>query len=64
MRIDELLAGDSFKWFGQVRTVTRMEHHLDEGTVSIHYTTSDCMAHMRPTVEIDGVIPEIEQAFR
>lgn len=58
MRIDELLAGDSFPVGGVVRTVARMEHHLDEGTVSVHYTTGGGLFHIPPTVQIAGVISD------
>lgn len=55
MRIDELLAGDTFAMGGVVRTVARMEHHLDEGTVSVRYTNGDGLSHISPTTVIDGV---------
>lgn len=45
MRVDELLAGDTFAMGGVVRTVARMEHH-DDDTVSVRYvprpTCSTC----------------------
>lgn len=55
MRIDELLAGDTFAMDGVVRTVARMEHH-DDDTVSVRYTNGDGLAHISSATVIDGVV--------